>query len=77
MVVKLEEDKSYPHYSDAAIIRIIAASGQDFEFMNAFPNYADNCHGAVTRSPFSNTTASEGACPVVMAIIPLFQDGRS
>ena len=36
-VIKLERDQNYPHFFDAAIIRIIAASGSDSEFVNAIP----------------------------------------
>ena len=32
-----ERDQSNPHFFDAAIIRIIAASGSDFGFVNAIP----------------------------------------
>ena len=37
LVVKSERDQNYPHFLEAAIIRIIAASGSDSEFVNAIP----------------------------------------
>ena len=37
LVVKSKRDQNNPHFFDAAIIRIISASGPDFGFVNAIP----------------------------------------
>ena len=53
LVVKSERDQSNPHFFDAAIIRIIAASGPLIsDLWKQFQNNADNFQGGVKGHPF-------------------------